>query len=476
MPVVSKATLKTYFEDGKEPNEDKYIDFIDTMSIIDGVTDHGVLTGLDDDDHPQYLLADGSRVVSGEFTMATDARIGGGLYVGGTGQAPIQGVIQAVNDIRAGGGLVVGSTSPNPASGYAVIGKGLSVGDTVPPYEARGNIFLDYTGANSYGFINSVGNLHLYQNQYFDGAWKAIGSGKVGGFQTSMGNNQPFVVQSSVSSFTAGQTPVIYTNFAVNNSSQLMLYIASGTTQGARIYVDSTWLRIETLSSQNIYTPRGLRADAGLSATSSVNPVAGVVAAQQLSVYEGAVLMGAFNASSATWFRINQDVAKNIYTPRFLGVVGGLMSGTSLQPGTGDVGYTGNLRSYKNSTFYNTWAYFPYTTKKTSGSFDGDPKSTTAATKIDLSAVFGVPAGVKAVQCRIYARDNAGHILTAQYLGVGPSVADPFMLTVRPVGNDQIMENDGMVTCDANGDIYWRCGASGGGTLDIWIEINGYCI
>jgi len=37
MPEVSKATLKTYFEDGKEPDENKFIDLIDTMALISGV-------------------------------------------------------------------------------------------------------------------------------------------------------------------------------------------------------------------------------------------------------------------------------------------------------------------------------------------------------------------------------------------------------------------------------------------------------
>lgn len=477
MAEVSKVVLKTYFEDGKEPDENKFVDLIDTLwEQGGGVSDHGALDGLADDDHPQYLLADGSRVCSGDFVFSQDVRIGGGLYVGGVGQDPIQGTIQAVNDIRAGGGLVVGSVSANPASGYAAIGKGLSVGDTAPPYEARGNLFLDYTGAGSYGFINSVGNLHLFQNMYYDGGWKAIGSGKTGGFQTSMGSDYPLYVSSSQASYTAGQTPSTFPNFSVSNSSVLRLYLSGTTTEAAQIYSDANWFRINPSGAQRIYTPTGIRADGGLSATSSVSPSTGIVFSQELRVYEGATLIGAFTAQDSSWFRINQYVAKNTYSPYSIVVAGGLMSGTSYIPGYGYTGYTVALRPYKNSTGYITYSYHAYATKKTSGSFDGDAKSTTGATKIDLSAVFGVPAGVKAVNIRIFARDSSGHILTAQYLGVGPSAADPFMVTVRPVGNDQIMENTGITTCDGNGDIYWRCGASGGGTLDIWIEISGYFI
>lgn len=37
--------------------------------VISGASDHGVLTGLGDDDHSQYLLADGSRTLSGNLTV-----------------------------------------------------------------------------------------------------------------------------------------------------------------------------------------------------------------------------------------------------------------------------------------------------------------------------------------------------------------------------------------------------------------------
>lgn len=46
------------------------------------------------------------------------------------------------------------------------------------------------------------------------------------------------------------------------------------------------------------------------------------------------------------------------------------------------------------------------TTPLTSTSWDGDARSTTAKTKIDLSAVFGVPAGAKGILVRLVARDS----------------------------------------------------------------------
>ena len=36
---------------------------------------HGAMAGLANDDHPQYLLADGSRLFSGDFQLATQKRL-----------------------------------------------------------------------------------------------------------------------------------------------------------------------------------------------------------------------------------------------------------------------------------------------------------------------------------------------------------------------------------------------------------------
>lgn len=40
-------------------------EYVDTISGSGGVSDHGALTGLDGDDHPQYILVDGTRAFTG---------------------------------------------------------------------------------------------------------------------------------------------------------------------------------------------------------------------------------------------------------------------------------------------------------------------------------------------------------------------------------------------------------------------------
>jgi len=132
---------------------------------------------------------------------------------------------------------------------------------------------------------------------------------------------------------------------------------------------------------------------------------------------------------------------------------------------------TSNKISRENLT---GWHFL--TTPLTSTSWDGDSYSTTAKTLIDLSEVFGVPAGVKAVMVRMAARDSGSSAGNCQ-LGLSPnstagSVA--VQACLQGVANDVYVSVNGIVPCDGNGDVYYQIAASGTGTLDAIIEIWGY--
>ncbi|HWR66063.1 MAG TPA: hypothetical protein VN364_08085, partial [Bellilinea sp.] len=107
----------------------------------------------------------------------------------------------------------------------------------------------------------------------------------------------------------------------------------------------------------------------------------------------------------------------------------------------------------------------------TSTSFDGDAFSTTGATKIDLSAVFGLPPGVKAVYLYVLAKDSASATVECS-VGFAPDTTN--------VQSKRIATENGIydsltptVPCDANGDIYYVITASGAGTLNLVIRIFG---
>jgi len=115
------------------------------------------------------------------------------------------------------------------------------------------------------------------------------------------------------------------------------------------------------------------------------------------------------------------------------------------------------------------------TTALTSTSWDGDSFSTTSKTLIDLSSVFSVPAGVKAVLVKVALRDSASAsgLYYIQFSGVSSGTNYSIVVEAPPV-NDRFGYGQGIVPCDANGDIYYNVDASGSGTMDIYLEIWGY--
>ena len=90
------------------------------------------------------------------------------------------------------------------------------------------------------------------------------------------------------------------------------------------------------------------------------------------------------------------------------------------------------------------------TTPLTSTSWDGDNKGTGDRATVDLSAVFGVPAGVKAVLMSIQTTGDDAN----DYIRFGPNSTYNYVLTCRTTVASQIAHASGIVPCDANGDVY----------------------
>ena len=107
--------------------------------------------------------------------------------------------------------------------------------------------------------------------------------------------------------------------------------------------------------------------------------------------------------------------------------------------------------------------------------WDGDARSTEAKTKIDLSSVFGVPAGVRSVLCRIAVRDS-GSAGNECWLILSPNntAGKGFPTRCSGIANNFWADAGTIVPCDSNGDVYYQILASGSLTLDAVIEIWGY--
>lgn len=115
------------------------------------------------------------------------------------------------------------------------------------------------------------------------------------------------------------------------------------------------------------------------------------------------------------------------------------------------------------------------TTALTSTSWNGDSFSTTAKTLIDLSAVYGVPAGIKAALFAVTIRDSGSGSSDCIFL-LSNNDGDNWqgMALSAPSPNDRYGRASIVMPCTDDGDIYYRITASGSGTMDIFMSIWGY--
>ena len=119
--------------------------------------------------------------------------------------------------------------------------------------------------------------------------------------------------------------------------------------------------------------------------------------------------------------------------------------------------------------------FYPLTTPKTSTSWDGDSFSTTSKTLIDLSSVFGVPAGVKAVYVQMAIRDSASSTTDAWIvLGADNTAGKGINFGCGGLANDMWARLAAIVPCNTDGDIYYQINASGTSTFDVYLFIWGY--
>ena len=116
------------------------------------------------------------------------------------------------------------------------------------------------------------------------------------------------------------------------------------------------------------------------------------------------------------------------------------------------------------------YTYVPLSAPLTSATWAVAAGNKTSANNgtIDLSSVFSVPAGVKAVDVRVSVSSST----PGDRLRLGPSSGQTDHLVCRCQANGIYNDNSGTVNCDSSGDIY----ATITGTITCLIEIWGYYI
>lgn len=110
----------------------------------------------------------------------------------------------------------------------------------------------------------------------------------------------------------------------------------------------------------------------------------------------------------------------------------------------------------------------------TSSEWVGQLKTTVGKTLIDLSAVFGCPAGIKAVYLWVGLSCSDSYAGSANFILAGNSIhADGISVDAEGLNNGKYERNAVIIPCDENGDIYYQISATGTG-LSIYMRVYGY--
>lgn len=121
------------------------------------------------------------------------------------------------------------------------------------------------------------------------------------------------------------------------------------------------------------------------------------------------------------------------------------------------------------------WVYL--TAPLTSTSWDMDARSTEAKTLLDLSAVFSVPASVKAVSVVVEVRDSGSAAGSAGLcLAPNDTASQGHWTACSGITNDASAFSSFVCECTTTGDIYYQTVATGGSTLDVRIQVWGYLL
>lgn len=546
-------------------------------------TDHGALTGLGDDDHTQYLLANGGRALSGNLTLTAgvtidgmdpsahianvnahhnqahnilggDHTVSGGIAFDLIGQDAANSLARLTPSDNPGSTAAILKTSPAGALSLQSV-SAVGVGSNLVPeltdtYDLGSSIRLWRKGwLSEIESVRFVENAVVVMGGFFmiphasgtlgadvAGAATQIDFGQAmtpNDFVIFRGNGAVEYVQvgtlasgttynvtrnldgSGANSWPAGQVYAVLGNSGdgrIELDAQTAGPRISVFEQGATYNAQDELVRIGDMTGWGSYTGHGigvgdpsgnhLKADAGglalvagdgdvnldtdglsISIGSTYDPkksvkfLSGTFEHGRLYAYAPgsgaaqAFLTARSNTSpvgSATLVleAISQTNTQAYLSTRF-SVLGGLSVGDYGNPGTGSIVYTGTLYSRKNSTNYGGYITVPLATKLTSTSWDGDSKTAVNNGTIDLSAVFGVPAGVKAVLAR-FALSSA---TVGSYAYIGASSSNLAVGDEIKVAN-RLHDNFGIVPCNGSGDLYFLAS----GTVSVYLEIFGYLL
>ncbi len=139
---------------------------------------------------------------------------------------------------------------------------------------------------------------------------------------------------------------------------------------------------------------------------------------------------------------------------------------------------TGNLTRWLSSGLsYVGYIFVPLLSPLTSTSWDGDLFASGNNTLIDMSAVFGAPAGVKAYLFSITVRDTSATDTNDCYIAFCNSAGGSPYISVRAAAEpSKYLSGTIIVPCNSDGDVYYKVNAGSGSSFMVFMNVSGYYI
>jgi hypothetical protein len=256
------------------------------------------------------------------------------------------------NTIRAlsSGRVGIGTDDPTSTldvSGRFTISGGSALANSVHPYMRREGGNLRIAGRSDGG---SGGNIMICTgasedvrvtvdpsgNTTFSGTVNVTGQGNSSQWNTAYADTS-----TATSAFTANK---IAKRDSTGSCKFRDLWIDRNDTTGALYFGNSGSRYLYYTGSNYQFANAPILASTGTSTFGGISSTGAIVStkgADAIQIYNGSTQVGQIEATDTTWLRINQDVAKNIYTPRYIRADAGFFVDGTAKGINGDGNYIG---------------------------------------------------------------------------------------------------------------------------------------
>jgi hypothetical protein len=290
------------------------------------ITDSGIAATLTTAAQPNITSVGtlSSLSVTGDLTVDTNT-----LVVDSTNNRVGIGEADPVDALEVSNGrIAVSQNTTSPTTGEAFFYKSAS-GAVLSGFQA----ILETGSAGSRSARVTVDNSG---NTTFSGTVNVTGQGNSSQWNTAYADTS-----TATSAFTGNK---IAKRDAFGTCKFRDLWIDRNDTTGALYFGNSGSRYLYYTGSNYQFANAPILASTGTSTFGGISSTGAIVStkgADAIQIYNGSTQVGQIEATDTTWLRINQDVAKNIYTPRYIRADAGFFVDGTAKGINGDGNYFG---------------------------------------------------------------------------------------------------------------------------------------